>query len=215
MVIFNDRIDAGEKLANELSSLHLKLKDPIVLGIPRGGIPIGHCIASEISAPLDTIILRKLPVPSSPETGFGAVTLEKKTIFNQEFINYFNINSTEIEKIVNTTYKEVLRRNEIYRKNLPFPDLKGRSVIITDDGLATGITMLAACSFVKEKKAKEVIVACPVAHRQAYELVEVKSDKMVVLHISDTPFFAVASFYRIFNDMADEEVIFYLDKYLR
>lgn len=212
MVIFDGRREAGSILAGELSPLKAKLKDPIVLGIPRGGVPVGFSVAEALGCPLDVIALRKLPIPDSPEAGFGAVTLDKIAILNEKFLSQIYLSKPQIDSIIDTVYREVLRRNRVYRRKRPFPQLKGRSVILTDDGLATGYTMLAAVEFTKSKGAEEVIVAVPVAHHDAYNMVKQKADKMVALHISELPFFAVAQFYKEFTDMSDEEVISYLDK---
>lgn len=213
MVIFHDRIEAGKILAEKIFSIKSSLKDPIVLGVPRGGVPVGHIIAEKINAPLDTVALRKLPIPDNPEAGFGAVCMDKVTIFNEPLLSYLNLSGQAKDAIVRDVYKEVLRRNKAYRKDRPFPPLENRSVIITDDGLATGITMLAAVEFARRKKADEIIVAVPVAHRDAYELVKKNCDRIFALHISAESYFAVVSFYQKFTDMEDKEVVFYLDKY--
>lgn len=212
MVLFNDRLQAGDFLAKKFSLLKPQPKEPIVLGIPRGGIPVGYRLAKSLASPLDTIVLRKLPVPTNPEAGFGAVTLDRTVIFNQELLSFIQLDDDQMDKIIHDVYKEVLRRNQVYRKGRSFPSLEKRSVILTDDGLASGFTMLAAVKFVRKRKAGEVIVAVPVAHRQAFDLVRTESDRMVVLHISDAPYFAVASFYREFPEMSDQEVISYLER---
>lgn len=212
MLIFSDRQEAGDILAKRLLALKSKLKNPIVLGIPRGGVPIGFLIAKALECPLDTIVLRKLPIPYNPEAGFGAVTLDKIAIFNERLLSQINLSQIQINRIIDDVYKEVLRRNRVYRRNKPFPELNGRSVILSDDGLATGYTMLAAVEFTKRKGALEIIVAVPVAHREAYNIVRKEADEVIVLHISDFPYFAVASFYREFPDMGDEEVFSYLER---
>lgn len=207
MVIFSDRRQAGEALAERLAPLKPRLKDPIVLGIPRGGVPIGLLAAKALECPLDTVVLRKLPIPHNPEAGFGAVTLDKIAILNKALLAQINLSETQASRIIDNVYKEVLRRNSVYRRDKSFPDLGGRSVILTDDGLASGYTMLAAVEFSKRRGAAEIIVAVPVAHRQAYDLVKKKADEVIALHISGLPYFAVASFYREFPDMSDEEVV--------
>jgi putative phosphoribosyl transferase len=212
MMFFEDRLQAGEELAKKVKELEPLLKDPIVLGIPRGGVPVGDRVAEAICAPLDTIVLRKLPIPASPEAGFGVVTLDKTTIFNQEMLSYIHLSDRTIQRIVDEVYAEVLRRNRIYRRGRPFPSLEDRSVIITDDGLATGFTMLGAVRFSKKRGAGETIVAVPVAHQGAYNLVSAESDRTVALYVSRQPYFAVASFYGRFPDMSDEEVVRYLHK---
>lgn len=197
-------------MAEKLTTFKPYFTDPIVLGIPRGGVAVGYRIREALKAPLDAIVLRKLPVPDNPEVGFGAVTLDKTVIFNEPLLVSLQLTRAEIDIIVDTVYKEVLRRNNAYRKQKVFPSLEKRSVILTDDGLATGVTMLAAVRFVKNKKPKEIIVAVPVAHKQAYTIVRNEANKVVVLHISDLPYFAVASFYDEFPEMSDKQVISFL-----
>lgn len=212
MPIFRDRQEAGNILVKKLLPLKPELADGIVLGIPRGGVPIGFLVAKELECPLDIIVLRKLPIPDNPEAGFGAVTLDKIPILNETLLSQINLSQRQINRIVDGVYEEVLRRNRVYRHNKPFPSLNGRSVILTDDGLATGYTMLAAVEFAKRKNAAQIIVAVPVAHREAYNIVKKEADEVVVLHISDFPYFAVASFYKEFSDMSDEEVVSYLER---
>jgi putative phosphoribosyl transferase len=212
MRLFADRDEAGEKLAREFVKRGFSLKQPMVLGIPRGGIPVGYALAKDLEADLDVVVVRKLPIPESPEAGFGAVTLDRTVFLNDELVGQIFISETEITKIVDYVYAEVLRRNRIYRGDKSFPDLKDRSVIITDDGLASGYTMLSAIEFCRKKAPEKIIAASPVAHKNSYDLIEKSADSIVVLHISDFPYFAVASFYEEFPDMSDEEVIAYLKK---
>ncbi|MEJ2567745.1 MAG: phosphoribosyltransferase family protein, partial [candidate division WOR-3 bacterium] len=149
---------------------------------------------------------------SNPEVGFGAVTMDKTVLLNDELLKQIFLPESEKTRIVNRVYEEVLRRDKIYRGGEGFPDLKNHSVIITDDGLASGYTMLSAVKFCMKKEPKDMIAACPVAHRNSYELIEKNVDSIVVLHISDFPYYAVASFYEEFPDMSDEEVMSYLSK---
>ncbi len=211
-VLFHDRTDAGKKLTRALIESEPKLQDPIVLGIPRGGIPIGYVLAEKLDCELDTIVLRKIPIPSDPEAGYGAVTIDKTVILNQEMLPHLRVSKKEMDRGIERVYQEVKRRNEVYRRGRPFPDLKDRSVILTDDGLATGYTMLAAVEFCRKKEPKEIIVAVPVASDSASELIRPAVDHFIVLHVSHSLYFAVASFYRRFEDMVDEEVVVILDK---
>ena len=211
-VLFEDRIDAGKRLAEKLSQEKADFKNPIVLGIPRGGVPIGYILAKRLDCELDSIALRKIPIPQDPEAGYGAVTLDKIVILNEELLPYVQLTEEEMNKGVEKVYQEVLRRNKIYRRGRPFPDLKGRSVILTDDGLASGYTMLAAIEFCKKKNPKQIIVAVPVASDSAADLIESKVDRFILLHKSFSLYFAVASFYERFEDMTDEEVVEILEK---
>ena len=211
-ILFENRLDAGEKLAEKIIQQKLDLKNPVVLGIPRGGIPIGYVLAKALGGELDTIVLRKIPIPQDPEAGYGAVALDKTVILNKELLPYIHITKEEIDKGIEKVYQEVLRRNRIYRKGKPFPNLKGRSVILTDDGLASGYTMLAAVEFCKKKKPEQIIVAVPVASDSAADLIEPEVDRFILLHKSYSMYFAVASFYERFEDLTDEEVVKILER---
>lgn len=212
MILYENRKEAGESLGKEIKSLELPLVNPIVFGIPRGGIPIGHGVAKHLECPLDTIVLRKLPIPRNPEAGFGAVTLDKTAVLNEMLLSRLHLSDEAIDHIIDDVYAEVLRRNEMYRRGRPFPNLEKRSVILTDDGLASGYTMLAALKYSRKHDAGEVIVASPVAHRTSYEMLAKKSDRILVSHVSDLPYFAVASFYESFPDLKDEVVMHYLEQ---
>ncbi len=211
-VLFENRIEAGKRLAQALNEKRLEFQNPIVLGIPRGGVPVGYVLAEKLECELDTIVLRKIPIPSEPEAGYGAVTLDKTVILNQEILTHLQLSREEMEQGIEEVYREVKRRNDLYRKGRACPDLKDRSVILTDDGLATGYTMLTAVKFCQKKKPKEIIVAVPVASDSAAELIRPEVDRFIVLHISNSFYFAVASFYRRFEDMLDEEVVEILEQ---
>ncbi len=212
MALFQGREEAGQKLAEHFRHIAHDFHDPIVLAVPRGGIPIGAVLAEELGYELDTIVLRKLPIPSDPEAGFGAVTLDKVTTFNEPLKSYLNLPKEMIDNIIDTVYEEVLRRNEQYRGGKPLPILENRTVIITDDGLASGYTMLSAVKFARRKGADKVIAAAPVAHGNAYELLRRYSDRVEVLHIDTAAVFAVASFYEEFGDISDDKVVEYLSR---
>jgi putative phosphoribosyl transferase len=211
-VLFEDRFDAGRKLAGLLRRKDHRFKDPIVLGIPRGGIPVGAVVAGELGCELDTIVLRKISIPQDPEAGFGAVTLDKTVILNQELLEYVKITKEQMDKEIEEVYQEVLRRDAVYRGKKPFPDLKDRSVILIDDGLASGYTMLAAVKFCGNKNPERIVVAVPVASDSAAELIGKEVDEFVVLHTSHSFYFAVASFYENFEDMEDKEIVEILKK---
>ena len=202
---FPNRLRAGELLAEEL--LRRDLLDPIALGIPRGGIPIAAVIAKRLSCPMDVVVLRKLPIPWSPEAGFGAITLDRTMILNEPTVRSIGLEREEIERIASRVYQEVLRRDRIYRAERPFPNLCGRTAILCDDGLATGYTMLAGVEFVRKRGPTRIVVASPVASDTAVEVLAPHVDELVFLHVSYTVSFAVADFYEDFSDMSDEEVV--------
>ena len=211
MIFFKNRLDAGERLS---AKIHLSEddKDPIVLGIPRGGISVGYPIARKLNCLLEPVTLRKLPIPQNDQMGFGAVTLDRHVILNRRLIDSGYVSEREIDAIVDEVYEEVLRRDKLYRGSRPFPELKDRCVVIVDDGLATGFTMLAAIQFAKEKEAMKILCAVPVAHENSYHMVKREVDSIICLHIDRGYSFAVASFYQSFPDMQDSEVISILKK---
>lgn len=202
---FPNRLRAGELLAEELE--RRGLKDPIALGIPRGGVPIAAVIAKRLSCPIEVVVLRKLPIPWSPEAGFGAITLDRTLILNEPTVKSIGLGLEEIERIAQGVYQEVLRRDRVYRGERPFPDLCGRTAVLCDDGLATGYTMLAAVEFVRKKGPIRIVVASPVASDRAVEVLAPHGDELVLLHVSYALRFAVADFYEDFSDISDEEVV--------
>lgn len=213
MVLFKDRFDAGKKLAQKIVELYPNhTKGFVVLGIPRGGIAVGYPVAKSLSCPLEPVTVRKLPIPWNDQVGFGAVTINKEVILNEELLSREDVPEDDREHIINEVYKEVVRRDKVYRGDRPFPALKNTHVIIVDDGLATGYTMLAAIRFVREKEAGLIMAALPVAHYYSYHMVRPHVDDMVCLYIDEHLSFAVASFYREFPDMEDREVIGILKK---
>ena len=203
-MLFRNREEAGEKLAEKLAEY--KNKNTIVLAIPRGGVPVAKPIADKLNAELDLIIPRKLPIPWSPEVGFGAVTHTGDVVLNQDLVNEINLPEEDIRKIADMVLKEVRRRMEAYRGNRPLPTLKNKNVIIVDDGLATGYTMIAAIESVKKQHPKKVIAAAPVSPFDTEERIKQYADEVVTLWAKPTYSFAVASFYEDFHDMADSEV---------
>jgi putative phosphoribosyl transferase len=203
-MLFKDRLSAGKALIKPLEKY--KGEDVIVLGIPRGGVPIGYSIAKALDAPLDVIIPRKLPIPWSPEVGFGAVTSTGDVILNPDIAGEIRLSDSEIKAIADDVYKEIQRRMKIYRGNKPLPSLREKSVIIADDGLATGFTMIAAIESVRKQGPKKVIAAAPVSPKDAADKIRKYADEVVTIWEKQTCNFAVASFYEDFHDMSDEEV---------
>jgi putative phosphoribosyl transferase len=203
-MLFKDRLAAGEALLKPLEKY--AGKDVIVLGIPRGGVPIGYPIAKALNAPLDVIIPRKLPIPWSPEVGFGAVTSAGDVILNPEIADEIRLSESEIKAIADSVYTEIQRRMKIYRGNKPLISLREKTVIITDDGLATGFTMIAAIESVRKQGPKKIIAAAPVSTKDAADKIRKYADEVVTLWEKRTYSFAVASFYEDFHDMRDAEV---------
>lgn len=207
-MIFADRHDAGTKLAQRLKKY--KNKDLIVLAIPNGGVAVGFEIAKKLDAPFDVIVVRKIQLPWDSEAGFGACSPDGCTILNNEIITYLNLTQDEIKAQEKKTLDKIAKRIKKYRGKKPFPKIFEKTVIVTDDGLASGYTMIVACQFLKKKKPKKLIVAVPCASAEAYGRVKVFADEIISLQIQKEYPFAVANFYTKWYDVPDEEVLRYL-----
>jgi len=207
---FSDRADAGRRLAERL--LEYENKDAVVLAIPRGGLPVGFEVARRLHADLDVIIPRKIPIPWNPEAGFGAVAADGTIVLNQSMVGALGLTGDEIEQAAEEVRREIVRRTSEYRGDTPPADMHGKPVILVDDGLASGYTMLAAVESLKKHNPSRVVVAVPVASRGAARLVRPKVDELVALIVSEQLPFAVANFYARWVDISDEEVVSYLDR---
>jgi len=200
-MIFKDRHDAGKQLAKTLLKYKSK-KDVVVIGIPRGGVEVAFDTAKTLKVTLGIIVTKKIPHPNEPEFAIGAVSLGNY-IINEDFkdLDY-------IKKTVREMNREIKRRYKEYTKG-KFPDLENKIVIIVDDGLATGYTMLAAIKYARSKNPKKIIVAVPVAAQDSFEKAEQIADEVICLHVPKF-FDAVGSFYQEFDQLEDDEVRFYL-----
>lgn len=208
-MLFEDRQDAGRKLAKSLKEY--QGEKGIVLTIPRGGIPVGFEVANALSLPFDIIISRKIQIPENPEAGFGAVSPEGEIILNPQIAPFLGLSKNEITKLAGKVLEEIKRRKKALRGSKSYPKPKDETVILVDDGLAAGYTMLAAVKSVKKQRPKEIVVAVPVSSGSAASLIKPEVDKFVCLytHPIFLPF-AVASFYRKWTDLTDEDVLPFL-----
>ena len=206
--LFRSRADAGKRLAERL--LDYEGEDVVVLAIPRGGVPVGAEVARRLNARLDVIIPRKIPIPWNPEAGFGAITADGTIVLNQRMVKNLGLSKDEIQRAADEVREEIERRTREYRDDRPPTDVKGKTVILVDDGLASGYTMLAAIESVRKHNPVRVIVAVPVASSAAARLVSARVDGMVALVTSERLPFAVAEFYREWRDLTDEETEGYL-----
>ena len=202
---FETRLEAGRRLAREVSR-HYRDAPAIVLGIPRGGVPVGLPIALTLDAPLDVIVVRKIPIPWEPEAGFGAVTADGTIVLNEEIMPFLGLAQNEIEREARVVQAEIQRRTRQYRGNRPPLSLQAKTVFLTDDGLATGYTMIAAIRSVRQGQPERVVVAAPAAPRRSIERVSSEADDVICLIVQEAGPFAVASFYRDFPDLTDAEV---------
>jgi len=204
MAYFSDRVDAGKRLASALTEF--AGKNAIVLAIPRGGVVVGYEISKALHLPLDVIIPHKIGAPGNPELAIGAMTEDGTIILDEALIAYIGVPKSYIKEESERQKHEIERRLKMYRQNEPYPNLEGREVIIVDDGIATGSTMKAALSSVKNRGAKTVTVAVPVGPPSTIKELKRQADRVVC---PSTPeyFQAIGQFYADFNQTTDEEVI--------
>ena len=203
--VFRDRVHAGELLASKLKPY--VGKDSIVLAIPSGGVPIGSTIAKELGLQMDLIIVRKLPIPYNTEAGFGSMSWNGEVKLNEKLVEQLELSDPEIDSIIRDVKSELDKRMEIFRGNRPFPELKGKTAIIVDDGLASGYTLLAAISSVKKLSPARIIVAVPTASKNAVDLLAPYVDEIFCLNIRETKIFAVADAYQEWHDLTQQEVL--------
>jgi len=187
-----------------------KGKDVFVFAIPRGGVPVAYEVAKFLEAPLDVIVVRKIPIPWNPEAGFGAVAPDGTLYLNEEMVADLNLDQKTIKKLADEVLEEIKRREKIYRGEKPFPEVKNKIVIVIDDGLASGYTMMAAVNFLKKQKPAKIIVASPTISEGAHNEVKPLVDELISLFIQKDYPYAVASFYEEWYDLTDEEVMNYL-----
>ena len=201
-MLFQNREDAAKKLVKKLE--WLKKENPIILAIPRGGVITGNIIASELGAKLDIIVSRKIGAPGNPEFAIGAVMHDGSYFPNERNIIMLNVPQNYINQEIAVQMKEIDRRLVRFRGSKEY-NFEGRTVVLVDDGIATGATMLVAALWVKKQKPKELIIALPVGPKETINMLSEVADKVVVLH-SPYLFNAVGEFYQEFNQVDDYEV---------
>ncbi len=209
--IFDNRYDAGRQLAAHL--VEYKGQSAVVLAIPNGGVPVALEAALAIQAELDLVISRKIPLPLNPEAGFGAIADDGTVILNEEVVARVGLSPHQINYQINQVRAEIRRRSLLYRENKPPATLTGKTVIIVDDGLASGFTMRAAVESVRHRQPKEIVVAVPAASAAALEQVERVADRVVASAKGTKPKFYIADFYRYWHDLSDKEVFRCLDEW--
>lgn len=203
-MLFQNRIDAGQQLANRLQS-YVDRPDVIVIALPRGGVPVAAEIANAIEAPLDVLVVRKLGVPGSEETAMGAIASGDFRYFNQDIVQTLNISPEVIDVVVSREQQELIRREKAYRDDLPPLDLRDRAVILVDDGLATGATIQVAIEAIKQQQPKELTVAVPVAESSICDWVGEAVDHIICAE-TPRPFYSVGLWYKEFSQTSDDEV---------
>ena len=203
--IFENRYDAGRQLAARLAEY--KNQSAVVLAIPNGGVLVGLGVALALNADFNVIISRKIPLPLRPEGGFGAVTDDGTTILNEEIVKRFNLSQQQINYQVSRVRTNIRQRSLLYHGKKPPSLVKGRTVLIVDDGLASGYTMMAAVESVRYRQPNEIIVAVPVASAAALPKVEKVANRVVSCVAGFDPEFYVSDFYRYWHDPSDKEVL--------
>jgi putative phosphoribosyl transferase len=204
--VFIDRNDAGRRLALALESY--RGANPLVLAIPRGGVEVACRVAERLEAELSVLIVRKLPFPDNPESGFGAIAEDGTTVLLNRAV--WPLSPDTVQKVVDRQKAEIKRRISVLRRGRPLPGIRGRTVILVDDGLAMGSTMRTAILLCKKRGAARVVAAVPVSGRRARRTVQPLADELVILE-QPPDFRAVAQVYRNWCDVDDEEVLELLD----
>lgn len=201
---FRDRTEAGQLLAERLRDYE-RHPDAIVLALPRGGVPVGFEIAHRLGLPLDVFVVRKLGVPGQPELAMGAIASGGIRVLNEDVLRAMPHAAASVAAITNEETREIERREHDYRQDRPAPELSGRVLILVDDGLATGATMLAAIAALRQKDPAKIVVAVPVCPPETLAEVERVADETLVLFAPDW-FRGVGQFYENFTQLGDETV---------
>lgn len=207
---FQNRTEAGRKLAHQLRT-YANYLDVIVLGLPRGGVPVAFEVAKALNAPLDVLVVRKLGVPDQPELAMGAIAAGGIQVLNQALLRSLSISEETIQRTVTQEYKELERRKRMYRGARPTANLRDLTVILVDDGLATGASMQAAIEAVRHQKPTQIVVAVPVAAPETYRWIKAKVDEVICTEIPQQ-LQSIGYFYNDFSPTTDEEVCEFLRK---
>ncbi len=201
---FLDRRDAGRRLAAELKPL--AEAHPVIVALPRGGVPVGFEVARELHAPLEILAVRKLGAPGNPELGVGAVAEDGSGVLDARSATALGMTAAMLERAVETEARELRRRVETYRQGRPAIDVAGRTVIVVDDGLATGLSDLAAVRALRKRGAREIIVAAPVGSSESLALLAEEADRVICLEVPPR-LLGVGRWYVDFTAVSDEQVL--------
>jgi predicted phosphoribosyltransferase len=207
---FRDRHDAGTQLAAKLLR-YADQPDTLVLGLPRGGVPVAYEVAHGLHAPLDVLIVRKLGVPGQEELAMGAMATGGAWVLDEALVRTVGISPTQIAAIVQAEQQELARREQLYRGARPFPEIQDRTIILIDDGMATGSTMYVAIQAIRQLGPRRIVVAVPTAAPDTCEALRLEVDDLVCL-ITPKVFYAVGLWYADFTPTTDDEVRQLLDR---
>jgi putative phosphoribosyl transferase len=201
---FHDRTDAGQQLAQQLGSF-VHRPDVLVLGLPRGGVPVAYAVARALQAPLDVLIVRKLGVPGEPELAMGAIASGGVRVINDDVVAALGITQQTLEEVTEREQQELLRRERLYRGDRPPPDIYGRTVILVDDGIATGATIRAAIALLRRQRPARLVVAVPVAAASTCAELQTEVDEVVCV-LAPENFYGVGLWYDEFPQTTDQEI---------
>lgn len=205
--VFKDRIDAGRQLAKLLDSKYKKL-NPLIIGVPRGGVEVAYYVAELLQTDLEMLVSKKLPYPGNKEYGFGAVAEDGSVYIAKERSE--GLSPETIDAIIDKQLQEIQLRVERYRQGRSIPAMEGRTVILVDDGIATGVTLVPLIQLCRKKKASKVVIAVPVAGRSFDERLE-EAD-VIEIAVRPAPFYAVGQVYEQFGDFPDDQLLKLLDQ---
>ncbi len=208
--LFENRLDAGRQLAERL--YEYAGQRVVVLGIPNGGVAVALGVALALDADLDLVISRKIPLPLSPEGGFGSVTDDGTVIFNEDAIKQAELSQQQINYQVSQVRADIKERSLLYHRDRPPVSVAGKTVIVVDDGLASGYTMRAAVESLRHRRPEQIIAAVPVGPEPVVAEIKKVADKVVTRALGELPFY-VADYYRSWNEVKDEEVLQYIKEW--
>jgi predicted phosphoribosyltransferase len=203
-MIYRNRSEAGKHLATRLAT-YADRDDVLVLALPRGGVPVAYEVAKELGAPLDVFLVRKLGVPGHEELAMGAIATGGVRVLNDDVVDYLRISDEVIDAFTAIELEELERRERVYRGDRPEPDVSAKTVILIDDGLATGSTMRAAVSALRQLNPARIVVAVPVSAPETCDEYRMGVDEIICAAIPE-PFYGVGKWYRDFSQTTDEEV---------
>jgi putative phosphoribosyl transferase len=207
--MFRNREETGRILADKLSRYR---DDPtaLILALPRGGVAVGYQLSLALHVPLDVFITRKIGAPGNPEYAIGAVTETGSHYLNQEAVSSFGLSQHELQRLIHVQQKEIARRKDLYRQGRPLPQLTGRTLLLVDDGIATGATFMASALAIRGLQPRHLVGVIPVGPPSTIREVRAHVDELVVLMTPD-PFVAVGNFFMDFTQVEDRDVIQYLN----
>ena len=207
---FRDRTEAGRYLATQLKA-YQNQPNVLVMALPRGGVPVAYKVARALNLPLDVCLVRKLGVPGHPELALGAIAAGGIRVLNDDIFSCHNISKETLERVTAEESRELQRRDRVYRGDQPRPVIRDQTIILIDDGIATGATMRAAIAVLKAQRPQKIIVATPVAPLETHHALSEEADQVICL-ATPTPFYALSFWYENFAQVTDDEVRKLLDQ---